>query len=112
MIGLMAFFPSVIGIIAYIPSVVVGCVLTYILTSQIAAGLIVAFQGEEGDAFQLNSGLTIGLPVLLGTVVAFMPASVIDTFPVIFKPILGNGFVVGVVSAMTLEHIIFRRQNN
>lgn len=109
MIGLLAFFPAVIGLIAYIPSVVVGCVLTYILTSQISAGLIVAFQGEAGGSFQLTSGLTIGLPVLLGTVVAFMPAAVIDTLPVIFKPIIGNGFVVGVVSALALEHLIFRR---
>lgn len=109
LIGLLGFSPAIIGLIAYVPSVVVGCILTYILTSQIAAGLIVAFQGEAGGEFQLNSGLTIGLPVLLGTVVAFMPAAVIDTFPLVVKPILGNGFVVGVASALALEHLIFNR---
>lgn len=108
-IGLLAFFPAVIGIIAYVPSVVIGCVLIYILSSQIAAGLVIAFQGEEKDSFDINSGLAIGLPVLLGTVVAFMPGAVIDTFPVMFKPILGNGFVVGVVAALIMEHVIFKR---
>jgi xanthine/uracil permease len=107
--GLLAFFPALIGVMAYVPSVVIGCVLTYILSSQIAAGLIIAFQEEEGQSFDINSGLAIGLPVLLGTVVAFMPGAVVDTFPVMLKPILGNGFVVGVVAALVLEHVIFRR---
>lgn len=107
--ALLAFFPAVIGVIAYVPSVVIGCVLTYILSSQIAAGLVVAFQGKEGEGFDINSGLAIGLPVLLGTVVAFLPGAVIDTFPVMFKPIMGNGFVVGVVAALVLEHLIFRK---
>jgi len=106
--GLLAFFPAVIGVIAYVPSVVIGCVLTYILSSQIAAGLIVAFQEDSGKGFEFNSGLAIGLPVLLGTVVAFLPGSVIDTFPVVLKPILGNGFVVGVTAALLLEHVIFK----
>ena len=108
-IGILAFFPAVIGVIAYVPSVVIGCVLIYILSSQIAAGLVIAFQGEEKDSFDINSGLAIRLPVLLSTVVAFMPGAVIDTFPVMLKPILGNGFVVGVVAALIMEHAIFKR---
>lgn len=109
MIGLQAFFPLFIGIIGSVPSVVIGCVLLYILTSQIAAGLIVAFQGADGGPFQLESGLIIGLPVLLGTVVAFLPPAILETFPVVLKPILGNGFVLGVVFALMLEHLIFRK---
>ena len=107
--GILAFLPAVIGVIAYVPSVVIGCVLTYILSSQIAAGLVVAFQEDDEASFDINSGLAIGLPVLLGTVIAFMPGTVIDTFPVMLKPILGNGFVVGVVAALVLEHVVFRR---
>lgn len=107
--GLLAFFPGVIGVIAYVPSVVIGCVLTYILSSQIAAALVVAFQAETGSSFEFNSGLLIGLPVLLGTVVAFLPEAVIATFPVVLKPILGNGFVVGVVAVLALEHVVFKR---
>jgi len=107
-IGILAFFPAIIGIIGSVPSVVIGCVLLYILTSQIAAGLIVTFQGVDENGFQFDSGLIIGLPVLFGTVIAFLPAAVLDSFPVVLKPICGNGFVVGVVFALTLEHVIFR----
>ena len=107
-IGVLAFFPSIIGIIGSVPSVVIGCLLLYILTSQIAAGLIVTFQGLDEKGFQFESGLIIGLPVLFGTVIAFLPAAILDSFPVVLKPICGNGFVVGVVFALVLEHVIFR----
>ena len=108
-IGVLAFSPAIIGIIGSVPSVVIGCLLLYILTSQIAAGLIVTFQGLDEEGFQFESGLIIGLPVLFGTVIAFLPAAVLDSFPVVLKPICGNGFVVGVVFALTLEHVVFRR---
>ncbi|MDF1591277.1 MAG: solute carrier family 23 protein [Desulfobacterales bacterium] len=107
--GLLAFFPGFIGVIAYVPSVLIGCVLTYILSSQIAAALVVAFQAETGGSFEFNSGLVIGLPVLLGTVVAFLPGAVIATFPAVLGPILGNGFVVGVAAVLALEHVVFKR---
>jgi xanthine/uracil permease len=109
MVGLLAFFPLVIGFIGRVPSVVIGCVLSYILTSQIAAGLMVAFQGVDGERLRFDGGLIIGLPVLLGTVVAFLPAEVLATLPVVLKPILGNAFVVGVVTALVLEHLVFRQ---
>jgi xanthine/uracil permease len=108
-IGILAFFPAIIGIVGSVPSVVIGCVLIYILTSQIAAGLIVTFQGVDEKGFQFDSGLIIGLPVLFGTVVAFLPVAVLDGFPAVLRPICGNGFVVGVVFALALEHVIFRQ---
>ena len=71
---------------------IVGCVMLYILTSQIAAGLLLANQDR---GFQFEDGLVIGLPVLLGTVISFLPTDVLTTFPVVLRPVLGNGFVVG-----------------
>jgi xanthine/uracil permease len=87
---------------------VVGTVLIYIMSSQLAAGLLVAFGSEE--VFDFEGGLVIGLSVLLGAFTAFLPAPVVDTFPTVLKPILGNGFVVGVVACLTLEHVVFRRK--
>jgi xanthine/uracil permease len=78
--------------------------LLYILTSQIAAGLSVAVQGK---VFQFEDGLVIGLPVLLGTIIAFLPADVLDSFPMVLKPLLGNGFVVGTVTAFVLDRAVF-----
>lgn len=101
----LSFSPLAIGVIGHIPSVVIGCVLTYILCAQIAAGLSVLFQGND---FRFEHGLTVGLSLLLGTLVAFLPPEVLSSFPVTLRPTLGNGFVVGVLAALILEHVIFR----
>jgi xanthine/uracil permease len=108
LVGLLAFVPAVVGIISSIPPVIIGCVLFFILTSQIAAGLIVAFDCAKDGNMLYESAVVIGFPVLLGTVVAFLPGEIAGTFPVVLRPILGNGFVVGVVAAFVLEHLIVR----
>ncbi len=105
-LALLAFSPAAIDQIGLIPPVVIGCVLTYILCAQVAAGLTVLFSAEEGFTFE--HGLTIALPLLLGTVIAFLPDGVLEQIPPLVRPILGNGFVVGVAAALVLEHGVFR----
>jgi xanthine/uracil permease len=107
--GLLAFSPAVINLLESVPSVVIGCVLLYIATTQVASGLVLAMRDKEEAGFDFDAGLVIGLSVLLGTVVAFLPADTLNTFPVILRPTLGNGFVVGIVSVLILEHLVFRR---
>jgi xanthine/uracil permease len=102
---LLSFSPFAVSLMGSIPPVVVGSVLVYILSYQVAAGLIVAF--KPGEVFELRDGLVVGLPVLLGTVVAFLPAPVLSSFPPVLRPIIGNGFVIGVIAALILEHGIF-----
>jgi xanthine/uracil permease len=104
----LSFSPGVIDLLDSVPSVVIGCVLLYIVASQFASGLVLAFQTGGDEPFDYDDGLIIGLPVLIGTVFAFLPAGVLDSFPVILRPILGNGFVMGVVSALVMEHLVFR----
>jgi xanthine/uracil permease len=95
------------ALIGAVPSVVVGAVFLYISAYQIAAGLAVA--AEETGRFQLEDGLVIGLPILLGTIVSFLPATLVTSFPPLLRPIAGNGFLVGVVAVLMLEHVIFRK---
>jgi xanthine/uracil permease len=104
---LLSFSPAAIGFLARVPSIIIGGILIYILTSQIAAGLLVAY--ESIDNFQINDGLIIGLPLLLATIISFLPVSVVQAFPVVLKPILGNGFVVGISAALLMENVIFRK---
>jgi len=104
---LLSFSPVVIGFIASVPSVVIGAILIYILSSQIAAGMMVAF--ESIKEFQLKDGLIIGLPLMLGTIIAFLPAEIIHSFPSVLRPVIGNGFVVGITAALLMEHGIFRK---
>lgn len=103
---LLSFSPFLIGFIAGVPSVVIGTILIYILSSQIAAGLMVAF--ESIREFQLKDGLVIGLPLMLGTIIAFLPVDILHSFPSVIRPVLGNGFVVGITAAMMMDHLIFK----
>jgi xanthine/uracil permease len=105
----LSFSPGIIDLVDSVPSVVIGCVLLYIVASQFASGMVLAFQKAGGEPFDYEDGLVIGLPVLIGTVFAFLPAAVLDGFPVVLRPTLGNGFVMGIVSAFMLEHLVFRR---
>jgi xanthine/uracil permease len=105
----LSFSPAIIDLLDSVPSVVIGCVLLYIITSQFASGLMLIFQGRDQEPLDYDDAVVIGLPVLVGTVFAFLPAAVVESFPVVLRPTLGNGFVMGVVSALVLEHLIFRR---
>ncbi|HKI50093.1 MAG TPA: solute carrier family 23 protein [Desulfobacteria bacterium] len=100
----LAFLPSAIGFMGSIPSVVIGAILAYVLMTQIAAGLMVAFQ--KGEDFRFEDGLVIGASILLGTLVAFLPGEVFDGLPPFLRPVLGNGFVAGVVSALVMEQLL------
>jgi uracil permease len=53
--------------------------------------------------------MIIGMPILIATVIAFMPAAFFQGFPRILRPIAGNGFVVGVIVVLLMEHGIFRK---
>ena len=103
---LLSFLPGTIAFIGSIPSVVIGSTLIYIISSQISSGLLVAFGSMK--EFKFDNGLIIGLPLILGTIFSFLPANVVTTFPVILRPLIGNGFVVGVFSVLIMEHVIYR----
>jgi xanthine/uracil permease len=106
---ILSFFPVAIRFIGSVPSVVIGAVLAYIMTSQVAAGLIVALGRKEED-FKLENGFVIGLPIILGIIITFLPDQIVNLFPPFLNPILSNGFVVGILSAFILEHIILRKK--
>lgn len=106
---ILSFFPVAIRFIGSVPSVVIGAVLAYIMTSQVAAGLIVALGRKEED-FKLENGFVIGLPIILGIIITFLPDHIVNLFPPFLIPILSNGFVVGILSAFILEHIILREK--
>lgn len=107
-LGLIAlsFWPAAISFLGSIPPVVIASSLIYIMSSQIAAGLQVAFGSEKG--YQYEGGLVMGLPFILSIFVSFLPAQVVDTFPPALRPVLGNGFVIGVLAVFFMEHVIYR----
>lgn len=102
----LAFLPRVLFYLSFIPPVVIGCVLLFIMCTQVAAGLATAFSAMQQPYF--DNALLIGLPILSGIMVAFLPAEIVSAFPVKLRPILSNGFVIGVLISLLLEHVIFR----
>lgn len=103
-------FPRLIGLMGGVPSVVIGGVMVYIMATQFAAGVQIALQDMPGGEFPLESGIIIGMPVLLGNIVAFLSPEILENAPALLRPVLGNGFVAGVFGALFLEHIVFRKK--
>ncbi|WP_238492517.1 uracil-xanthine permease family protein [Desulfotruncus alcoholivorax] len=105
---ILSFLPGAVAFVEAIPSLIIGTVMIYVMCSQIAAGMLVAFGSTEG--FNFDSGLIMGLPLLLGIIISFLPENVLGTFSAALRPVIGNGFVTGVLAVLVLEHIIYRKK--
>ncbi len=101
----LSFLPVAIAFMDSIPSVIIGAMLVYLMCSQVAAGLLMAFCSNK---FNFDDGLVISLPIMLGIIISIIPAEVLNTMPVSLRPIIGNGFAVGVIAVMFLEHVVYR----
>lgn len=105
---LCALFPQLVAVLSAIPSPVMGVVLLYLMAAQVAATF--QMSGTAAAAKDFNGALTIGLPIMLALVVAFLPTEVSAAIPSVLRPIVGNGFVMGVIVVVVLEHVIFRKR--
>lgn len=102
---ILAFSPLALGFISSIPAPVVGTILIYIMTVQMGAAFLLAIESKV--FLTLDHGLVVGLPIIIGTVVAFLPGGVTSQLPLIIRPLIANGFVMGVLTVLMLEHVIF-----
>lgn len=105
---LCAFFPSVVLLLSAIPSAVMGALMLYLMASQLASGLMMMVQ--EKAVADFRGALTVGLPLMVGLIVAFAQPEVFFGFPDYLRPIVGNGFVMGAIAVLLLEHVIFRQR--
>lgn len=111
-IGLMAIslFPEVISLLNQIPSLVIGSVMFYLMVSQLASGF--QLMGKQKAVFDFETATVISFPIMLAVLISFLPAPVVESIPLIVRPILSNGFVMGVIMVIICEHLIFRRKKN
>lgn len=70
----ISFMPGVVSFISGIPPLIIGVVFLYIMCTQIAAGLTTAF---ASSSFIFEDGLIIGVPLMLGLIVSFLPEAAI-----------------------------------
>ena len=102
--GLMicAFIPQLIAVMSAIPNTVIGVILLYLMGTQLAAAFHMITSTNSAKTFE--QGLIIGLPVMVALLFGIIPMQVI---PTMLRPLIGNGFVMGVLTVILLEHVIF-----
>lgn len=98
-----ALFPDVIFILTSIPDPVIGVILLYLMGTQLAAGLEMAV--STGSIRSFSGALTISLPIMVALLFQLMPRGVV---PSVIQPLVGNGFAMGVITVLVMEHLINR----
>ena len=96
------------ALLAVIPPPVVGAALCVAMASQVGAAINAMTPG--GRALAGRDYLVVGLPVLLGTLVAAVPAGFFSALPAWLGTIVGNGLVLGILLVLLLEHVVMRPQ--
>lgn len=102
---LAAFVPKLATLLALIPAQVVGAALFVAMGAQVGAGLAMVANGEMSS----RDYFVVGLPLMLGTCVGFLPETLMISLPVGARVILGNGLVVGILLVLLLEHVVLRK---
>ena len=105
---LLAMFPQGVAVLLTIPQPVMGMVLFYLMGTQIAAGLNMTTATHAVGSFR--DGMILGIPIMLTVVMSFAPAQAVAAIPALVRPIVGNGFVMGIIVIMLLEHWLLRRE--
>ncbi|MFH1350704.1 MAG: solute carrier family 23 protein [Pseudomonadota bacterium] len=101
-----AFLPKLAALLALVPAPVVGAALCVALGGQVGAGLSIIASKE----ITYRDYFVVGLPVLLGTLAGFFPPRLFDTLPGFSQVFLGNSLIVGIVTVILLEHILWREK--
>ena len=104
----IAFSPTIVGFLMSIPSPVMGTVLLFLMGTQLAAGFEMV--RSTGSVTEFRHGMIIALPILFNIILTFAPAEAISSIPQIIRPIVGNGFVMGVIIILLLEYIFLRKK--
>lgn len=97
-----AFIPKLASAFSAIPAQVVGAALFVAMGTQLGAGLSIISSG----GMNTRDYFVVGLPLLLGTGVAFLPPGLLSSLPVGAQVLLGNGLMSGILLVLLLEHVV------
>ena len=101
-----ALFPDVIWVLTAIPSPVIGVILLFLMGTQLAASFEMMQSTRSATTFA--DALTLGLPIMVALLFQLMPKGVA---PDVIQPLVGNGFAMGVIMVMIMEHVINRSKS-
>lgn len=103
LLALCALWPDLIWVLLNIPNPVIGVILLFLMGTQLAAGFEMTHNTKSVQSFA--DGLTIGLPIMVALLFQMMPRGVV---PSVIEPLVGNGFAMGVIVVIVMEHLINR----
>ena len=106
MLAACAFVPQFVRGLLAIPDLVMGTILLYVMISQFSAGFRMAVDSRAIAGF--NDGAAIGISLMVALLVSFIPAELAAQMPALIRPITGNGFVMGVITILLMEHVVYR----
>ena len=88
-----------------IPNPVIGVILLFLMGTQLAASLEMVHSTRSVQSFA--EGLTVGLPLMVAMLFQLMPRGIV---PEVIEPLVGNGFAMGVIAVIVMEHIVNRQK--
>ncbi len=102
-LALCGLSPDVIWVLTAIPAPVIGVILLFLMGTQLAASFEILQSTQSARTF--SDGLTMGLPLMVAMLFQLMPKGIA---PAVVEPLLGNGFAMGVITVIVMEHILNR----
>lgn len=100
-----AFVPKLAALLGMVPAPVVGAALCVAMGAQVGAALSVI----ASDGVGARDYFVVGLPLMIGTLVGFLPDVFLSSVPSSLRVFLGNGLIVGIFLALLLEHVLLRK---
>ncbi|MDO4770874.1 uracil-xanthine permease family protein [Porphyromonas sp.] len=105
---LCAIFPQAILFLTTIPEAVMGIILLYLMATQLGSALQMISVQSLIQTF--DHAIIIAVPIMMALFTVFLPEEVVTAIPQILRPILANGFVVGILFVILLEHLFNRKR--
>jgi len=102
LIMLLGLFPAIGALFVVIPPQV-GFAVILIMFCQI---LSVAFSEYRKVSFDNRTGFIVGISVLLGVGIMFIPPGAMALMPIFVKSFVGNGLTVGLIICVLLEQLL------
>lgn len=96
----------IIWALTAIPNPVIGVILLFLMGTQLAASFEMLHSTQSVRSF--GDGLTIGLPLMMAMLFQLMPRGLA---PQIIEPLIGNGFAMGVITVIIMEHVVNRSKS-
>ena len=104
-LAIAAFVPKLAALLSLVPAPVVAAALLVAMGTQVGAALAIVSEGGMSG----RDYFVVGIPVLLGTLVAFLPVEFTASMPPAVRLFFGNGLIVGIFLVLLLEHGLMRK---